>query len=383
MNPPADPSAERTRMRTPVHARRTPLFDLHVELGAKMVAFAGYDMPINYPLGVLGEHNHTRAKAGLFDVSHMGQIRLWGDDVGAALETLVPADIQGLAPAHMRYTMFTNEAGGVLDDLIVTRQADHLFVVVNAACKDSDIVHLGEHLAGRCEVEVLGDRALVALQGPAAAPVMARHAPAAAALGFMSAAPMAFDGIADATISRSGYTGEDGFEISVPAACAEAVCRALLTEPEVEAIGLGARDSLRLEAGLCLYGHDLDESTTPIEARLGWTIGKRRRAEGGFPGDSVILGQLARGAPRRRIGIRPDDRAPAREGVDILGEGGARVGAITSGGYGPSTGGPVAMGYVETASAAANTALTLMVRGKARAARVVGLPFVPHRYANQ
>ena len=378
MSPSADPPAKRTAQL----AKRTPLYDLHVELGAKMVTFAGYDMPINYSLGVLGEHNHTRAKAGLFDVSHMGQIRLWGDEVSAAIETLVPADIQGLEPARLRYTMFTNDAGGILDDVMITGQADHLFVVVNAACKDRDIDHLRQHLAGRCEVEVLEDRALMALQGPAAASVMARHALAAASLRFMAAAAVAFDGIEDVAISRSGYTGEDGFEISVPAARAEAVCRALLAEPEVEAIGLGARDSLRLEAGLCLYGHDLDESTTPVEAGLAWTIGKRRRTEGGFPGDGVIRGQLANGAPRRRIGIRPDQRAPARQGVEVRDRGGRRIGAITSGGYGPSAGGPVAMGYVETASAAASTALALMVRGKARPARVVGLPFVPHRYAN-
>ena len=360
--------------------KRTPLHDLHAELGAKLVPFAGYHMPVNYPAGVLAEHNHTRAHASLFDVSHMGQFRLSGADPAAAIETLVPSDIAGLKPGRMRYTMFTNEAAGILDDLMVTRCDDHLLVVVNAACKERDLAHLRDGLAGRAEIEVLDNRALIALQGPAAAAVMARLAPSAAELRFMAAATMAVAGIEDVVVSRSGYTGEDGFEISVPAARAEALCRLLLAEPEVAPAGLGARDSLRLEAGLCLYGHDLDETTSPVEAALSWTIGKRR--DGGFPGDGIIARQLAEGTARRRVGMRPADRAPAREGTEIRDTDGTPLGHVTSGSFGPTVGGPIAMGYIDTAAAAAapETELRLLVRGTERAARVVPLPFVPHRY---
>ncbi|WP_448189107.1 glycine cleavage system aminomethyltransferase GcvT [Azospirillum sp. sgz301742] len=359
--------------------KKTPLHALHLELGARMVPFAGYDMPVQYPLGILKEHQHTRAQAGLFDVSHMGQVRLTGADPAAALESLVPGDIKGLGRGRMRYTLFTNETGGILDDLMVTNAGDHLFLVVNAARKEHDIAHLRERLKGKAEVEPLPDAALMALQGPAAAEVLARFIPEAASMKFMSLLPATFNGI-PVLISRSGYTGEDGYEISCDQSDAEPIARALLAEAEVEAVGLGARDSLRLEAGLCLYGHDIDETTTPVEAALEWALSKRRREEGGFPGAEIVLGQLKGGAPRRRVGIRPDGRAPAREHTEIVDEAGNRLGEITSGGFGPTVNGPIAMGYVDIARAAEGTPLTLMVRGKPQAARVAATPFVPQRY---
>jgi aminomethyltransferase len=357
---------------------RTPLYALHQELGAKFVPFAGYDMPVQYRQGVLGEHLHCRARAGLFDVSHMGQLRLHGAAPAAALETLVPGEIQALKPGRTRYTLLTNEAGGILDDLMVTNLGDHLFLVVNAGTKHADIAHIRERLAGKVTVEYLESRALLALQGPAAATVMTRLLPELAAMPFMSARAATIAGF-DCFLTRSGYTGEDGWEISVEAAAAEALARRLLAEPEVAAIGLGARDSLRLEAGLCLYGHDIDETTTPIEAGLDWAIGKRRRAEGGFPGSETILRQLAEGPSRRRVGILPEGKAPAREHTEIR-AGGAPVGEITSGGFGPSTGGPIAMGYVAAPHAAIGTAVELVVRGTPRPARIVDMPFTPHRY---
>lgn len=356
---------------------RTPLYDLHVELGAKMVPFAGYEMPVQYPAGVKAEHLHTRAKAGLFDVSHMGQVRLDGADAAAALEALVPGDIQGLADGQMRYTMFTNEAGGILDDLMVCRVDGALLVVVNAACKAADVAHMKSRLA--CPVTVLEDRALLALQGPAAENVMARLAPEAADLTFLTGAPMGVAGI-PCFVTRSGYTGEDGYEISVPADDAEMLARALLADPTVMPIGLGARDSLRLEAGLCLYGHDIDTGTTPVEAGLSWSIGKRRRAEGGFPGAAAIQKQLAEGAPRLRVGIRPDGKAPAREGTEIVAPDGTPLGSITSGGFGPSVDGPIAMGYVARSHAAVGTEINVVVRGKPLPARVAKMPFVPNGY---
>ncbi|NYZ14296.1 glycine cleavage system aminomethyltransferase GcvT [Azospirillum sp. RWY-5-1] len=359
--------------------KTTPLHGLHLELKARMVPFAGYDMPVQYPMGIMKEHQHTRARAGLFDVSHMGQVRLFGDDPAAALESLVPGDIRGLKPGRMRYTLFTNEAGGILDDLMVTNADGHLFLVVNAARKEHDIAHLTERLKGRAEVEPLPDAALMAIQGPEAAAVLARFIPEAATMAFMSYLPATFDGI-PVIVTRSGYTGEDGYEISCASADADPIARRLLAEEEVEAIGLGARDSLRLEAGLCLYGHDIDETTTPVEAALEWALSKRRRQEGGFPGADTILKQLAEGAPRRRVGIRPDGRAPAREHTEITDAAGRRIGEVTSGGFGPTANAPVAMGYVETASAAADTPLQLMVRGKPLAARVAAMPFVPQRY---
>ncbi len=364
--------------------KTTPLHALHVELGARMVPFAGYDMPVQYPLGILKEHQHTREKAGLFDVSHMGQVRLkpmgsTGTDPAAALETLVPGDITGLALGRTRYTLFLNEQGGILDDLMVTNAGDHLFLVVNAACKEQDIAHMRAKLAGLVEVEHLDDLALLALQGPLAAEVMARFVPEAATMKFMSCLTSSFNGL-PVTLTRSGYTGEDGYEISCANRDAEAIARALLAESEVEAIGLGARNSLRLEAGLCLYGHDIDTTTTPVDGALEWTLPKRRRAEGGFPGHAVIVQQLADGASRRRVGIQPDGRQPAREHTDILDADGAKIGEITSGGFGPTAGTPVAMGYVDRAHSAIGTPVTLMVRGKPLPARVAALPFVAQRY---
>ncbi|MBX6368267.1 MAG: glycine cleavage system aminomethyltransferase GcvT [Rhodospirillales bacterium] len=352
---------------------RTPLHALHLAQGAKMVPFAGYEMPVQYPPGIMAEHFHTRAKAGLFDVSHMGQVRI-PSAAAAAFEKLVPGDIVGLGPMRQRYTLLLDETGGILDDLMVTNAGDHLFVVVNAARKHADIAHLQKTL----DAELLEDRALLALQGPAAAAVMGRLAPELLSLRFMGAGQCRLAGI-PCFATRSGYTGEDGFEISVPADAAEKVATLLLDQPEVMPIGLGARDSLRLEAGLCLYGHDIDETTTPIEADLGWTIAKRRREEASFPGAEIILRQLAEGPPRRRVGIQPEGRAPAREGAEIL-SGGKKIGSITSGGYGPTVGTPIAMGYVATAAARAGAALELMVRGTPRPARVAPLPFVPHRY---
>lgn len=359
---------------------RTPLNDLHRELGGKMVPFAGYDMPVQYPAGVLAEHIQTRTKAGLFDVSHMGQVRLSGEGVVAALERLVPGDIQALMPGKVRYTMFTNEQGGILDDLMVSQTGHDLFMVVNAACKGQDIAHLKAGLGAGIKVDVLEDRALLALQGPEAAKVMARFAPAAAEMGFMSWAEMKVGGF-DCFITRSGYTGEDGYEISVHDRDSVALARKLLAEPEVAPIGLGARDSLRLEAGLCLYGSDIDTTTSPIEAGLNWTISKRRRAEGGFAGAATIQKHLAEGAPRIRVGIKPVDKAPARAHTEVQDGKGRKIGEITSGGFGPSLGGPLAMGYVEAAFAEPGTEIQLLVRGTPRPAHVVAMPFIAHRYA--
>ncbi|KRB70442.1 glycine cleavage system aminomethyltransferase GcvT [Noviherbaspirillum sp. Root189] len=362
---------------------RTPLYNLHLELGAKMVPFAGYEMPVQYPTGVLKEHAHTRTQAGLFDVSHMGQVRLGGADAAAVLESLVPVDIVGLPVGMQRYAMFTNEQGGILDDIMVSNGGDHLFVVVNAACKEQDIAHLHTHLSDRCDITVLGDRALLALQGPAAAAVMARLAPQTAAMIFMNTGRVTLAG-AECFISRSGYTGEDGFEISVPNDKAEDVARLLLAQPEVAPIGLGARDSLRLEAGLCLYGHDMDATTTPVEASLGWALSKARRADGarpgGYPGADIILRQLAEGVQRKRVGLLVKDRMPVREGAELADGNGRIIGKVTSGGFGPTVGGPVAMGYLESSLASPGTALNAIVRGKPIAVEVANTPFIPQRY---
>jgi aminomethyltransferase len=344
-----------------------------------MVAFAGYEMPVQYPSGILGEHLHTRSQAGLFDVSHMGQLRLTGGNPDKALEALVPGDLLTLAPLRMRYTLLLNEEGGILDDLMATRVADGLSLVVNAARKEADLAHLRTHLDSATKVEMAEDRALLALQGPAAAAVLSRFCNGIPGLGFMAAMATTLAGCG-CLVSRSGYTGEDGFEISLPADGAARVAEMLLAQPEVQPVGLGARDSLRLEAGLCLYGHDIDETTTPIEAGLGWTIANRRRAEGGFPGAAMVLRQLAEGAARLRVGIRPDGRAPAREDTPIVSNAGEKLGRVTSGGFGPSVGGPIAMGYVNRSHGVDGTPLALLVRGTARSARVVRLPFVPHRY---
>jgi len=357
---------------------RTPLHDLHVSLGARMVPFAGYSMPVQYPTGILAEHRHTRTAAGLFDVAHMGQVTLRGPDVHRRLETLVPADVQGIAPGAVRYSQLTDEQGGILDDLMISNAGDHVVAVVNASRKHADVAHMKAGLPG-IAVELAEDRALLALQGPGSAAVMARLAPPAAALAFMTFTACPVAGI-PCGVSRSGYTGEDGFEISVPADRAVALAERLLAEPEVRPIGLGARDSLRLEAGLCLYGHDIDTTTTPVEAGLAWSIQARRRREGGFPGAAVIQRQLAEGPPRRRVGLRPEGSAPAREGTEILDAAGNAIGRVTSGGFGPTVSAPVAMGYVAAAAAAPGTPVQLVVRGQARPARVVALPFVPHRY---
>ena len=359
--------------------KNTPLYDLHVALGAKMVPFTGYSMPVQYPLGVLAEHLHTRSAAGLFDVSHMGQVTIRGDDPAGALERLVPGNITSLAPGRLRYTQFTNDSGGILDDLMVTNRDDHLFLVVNAGCKHDDLALLKAGLGNAYSVEMHDDRALLAIQGPAAAAALARLAPQCAELGFMAAADITVAGV-ECIVSRSGYTGEDGFELSIADDAAETLARRLLDEPEVEFIGLGARDSLRLEAGLCLHGHDIDATTTPIEANLTWSIAKRRREEGGFPGAAVIQRQLAEGVTRKRVGVAPVGRAPAREHTEITNTDGKRIGEITSGGYGPSVERPVAMGYVDSEYAEAGREVTLMVRGKPRLAHIANLPFVPNRF---
>lgn len=365
---------------------RTPLYDLHVSLGARMVPFAGYEMPVQYPAGILAEHTHTRTAAGLFDVSHMGQAFLTGpshETVARALERLVPGDILGLAPGQIRYTQFTSETGGTLDDLMVTRLPEdgRLYLVVNASRKAEDYAWMRAHLPAGITLEPL-ERALVALQGPKAEAVLARHAPAAAAMPFMTATATLISGIR-AHISRSGYTGEDGYEISVAESDVAALALKLLAEPEVKPIGLGARDSLRLEAGLCLYGHELDEDISPVEAALVWSIGKRRRNEGGFIGDERILRELRDGPARLRVGLKPEGRAPAREGTEIQDGQGRAIGIITSGGFGASIGGPIAIGYVEAASAKAGTQVQLIVRGKPLAAAVTPLPFIPTSYKKQ
>jgi aminomethyltransferase len=358
---------------------RTPLHALHIARGARMVPFAGYEMPVQYPAGIIAEHLHTRAQAGLFDVSHMGQMRLGDAGAVAALETLAPGDLAALAPGRMRYTLLLNDRGGIIDDLMVTRREDGLFLVVNAARKHEDLAHLRAHLDAAVTIEPQFERALLALQGPMAAAVLARLVPGIDRIPFMSAAEGAIRGV-PCGITRSGYTGEDGFEISCAPEHAAAVAETLLAAPEVAPVGLGARDTLRLEAGLCLYGHDIDETTTPIEAGLAWTIGKRRRAEGGFPGAARILAELTEPPARRRVGIRPDGRAPAREGSAIVDAAGAPIGTVTSGGFGPSLNAPVAMGYVAREHAAEGAALAVVVREVARPARVSPMPFVPTRY---
>lgn len=363
----------------------TPLHALHRELGARMVPFAGYDMPVQYPAGVMKEHLHTRSQAGLFDVSHMGQIRLTGADAAKALEALVPVDIIDLPVGMQRYAMFTNETGGILDDLMVANLGnDQLMLVVNAACKDQDLAHLRKHLAGHCEIEPLfEERALLALQGPEAVTVLARLAPQVASMTFMQFASVQLLGV-DCYVSRSGYTGEDGYEISVPADKAEALARRLLAEPEVAPIGLGARDSLRLEAGLCLYGHDMDTETSPIQASLLWAISKVRRADGvragGFPGAEQIFAQQTSGVDKKRVGLLPLERTPVREGAEIVDAQDQRIGTVCSGGFGPTLGAPLAMGYVETASSTLDTEVWAIVRGKKVAMRVTKMPFVAQRY---
>lgn len=370
--------------------KRTPLHGLHVSLGGKMVPFAGYDMPVQYPAGVLKEHLHTRSSAGLFDVSHMGQLALRPksgkvEDAARALEQLVPQDIVAIAPGRQRYAQFTNPDGGILDDLMVANFGDHLFLVVNAACKEADEAHLRAHLSDDCTIDSLQDRALIALQGPKAEAALAKLCAEAPSMKFMDAGPHKVAGL-DCFVSRSGYTGEDGFEISVPAADAERLAKTLLDNPDVMPIGLGARDSLRLEGGLCLYGHDIDTATTPVEAALEWSVQKTRRSggvrAGGFPGTDAILAHFDHGASRRRVGLRTEGRAPVREGALLFADdaGGEPIGKVTSGGFGPSLNAPVAMGYVPTASSALDTKLFAEVRGQRLPLTVAAMPFVKNTY---
>jgi glycine cleavage system T protein (aminomethyltransferase) len=369
--------------------KRTPLHALHVSLAGKMVPFAGYEMPVQYAPGVLREHLHTRAAAGLFDVSHMGQLALHPrrslEDAALALEALMPIDALGLVPGRQRYGLFTNTAGGILDDCMMTNLGDHFLIVVNAARKDADEAHLRAALSGRCVIERREDRALVALQGPAAEAVLAGLAPALRSMRFMDVRREKILG-ADCVVSRSGYTGEDGFEISIPAAQAEAFARKLLGDSRVAPVGLGARDSLRLEAGLCLYGSDLDAGTTPVEASLEWAIQKIRRAggtrAGGFPGSDVILHELATGSARRRVGLCSQERTPVRGGSTLYpdAQGETPLGRVTSGGFGPSVNAPVAMGYVARAAASPGTVLFADVRGKRVPVEVSALPFVKLNY---
>ena len=360
--------------------QRTPLHALHQELGGKLVPFAGFEMPVQYPLGILKEHLHTRATAGLFDVSHMGQAELRGDGAAALIEKLVPGDICGLAPGTTRYTQLTNDRGGILDDLMVTNGGDRMLLVVNAACKTEDIAHIQAALPSGIELVELSDRALIAIQGPAAASLMETVGQGELSkMPFMSYTECVVSDV-DCWVWRSGYTGEDGYEISCTSSDAEALARRLLALDGVAPIGLGARDSLRLEAGLCLYGHDIDQTTTPVEAGLLWSVGKRRRTEGGFPGAAIVQRQIADGVTRRRVGIKPEGRAPIREHTKLFDSEGTPIGEVTSGGFGPSVGGPVAMGYVETRCTKADTPITAEVRGKMHDAMVVRLPFVEQRY---
>lgn len=363
---------------------KTPCYDLHIEAGGKMVPFAGYEMPVQYTLGVKKEHLHTRDKAGLFDVSHMGQLKLKGDNAAAALETLVPVDIIDLPQGKQRYALFTNEQGGLLDDLMVSNFGDHLFVVVNAACKAQDIAHMQKHLPSNIDIEILEDRALLALQGPKAGEVLARLLPETTDMIFMDSRTINFDGV-ECIIGRAGYTGEDGFEISIPGEHAERITRLLLAEDEVEWIGLGARDSLRLESGLCLYGHDIDQTTTPVEASLLWAISKVRRTDGeragGFPGADIILEQIAtKDVARKRIGMVGLGKAPVREGAELYNADGEKIGVVTSGTAGPTKGSPIAMGYVQTPYAMLDTEVYADVRGKKLPMLIQKMPFVEQRY---
>jgi aminomethyltransferase len=361
--------------------KQTPLHALHLELGGKMVPFAGYDMPVQYPAGILKEHLHTRENAGLFDVSHMGQAFLSGADPARALERLTPADVIGLNAGTQRYGLLLSEQGTIKDDFMFTKLVGEapLYLVVNAGTKDGDFAYIADKLKGVAALEPRADRALLALQGPAAGAVLERHAPDTAKLTFMKVIRCTVAG-APAIVSRSGYTGEDGFEISIEAIHAERVARALLGEAEVLPIGLGARDSLRLEAGLCLYGHDIDESTDPVEANLVWSIAKRRKLDKDFLAADRIMDRLFNGTARKRVGFRPDGRAPAREGSEIADKAGKIIGKITSGGFGPSLNAPIAMGYVDSAFSTDGTEVDLIVRGKPLPARVAPMPFVPHRY---
>ncbi|MBA9029580.1 glycine cleavage system aminomethyltransferase GcvT [Rhizobium leguminosarum] len=369
--------------------KKTPLHALHLSLGARMVPFAGYDMPVQYPAGVMKEHLHTRAEAGLFDVSHMGQVIVKAksgsyEDAALALESLVPVDILGLAEGRQRYGFFTDDTGCILDDLMITHLDDHLFIVVNASCKEADLAHLQAHIGDRCDITLL-NRALIALQGPRAVEVLAELWADVAAMKFMDVRHCRLHDVS-CLVSRSGYSGEDGFEISIPVDKAEDVTMRLLEHPDVQAIGLGARDSLRLEAGLCLYGNDIDTTTSPVEAALEWAMQKARRGNGaragGFPGSGRILSELENGAARRRVGLKPEGKAPVRGHAKLYAdaEGKIEIGEVTSGGFGPSVEGPVAMGYVPVSHAAAGTLVYAEVRGKYLPTTVSALPFVTPTY---
>ena len=364
---------------SPPKLQATPLAALHASLGARMVPFAGWSLPVQYPAGILAEHRQCRERAALFDVSHMGQASLRGPDAARVLERVALGDLTGLRPGRQRYSLLTNEGGGILDDFMVANLGDRLFLVVNASRAAHDFAHVEAALPAGARLERHPERALLALQGPLATQALSRLAPESAALSFMAVAPIRVAGM-EVLASRSGYTGEDGFELSVPADSAEKLARLLLDQPEVAPAGLGARDSLRLEAGLPLYGQDLDEFTTPVEAGLSWAIGKRRRMAWDFPGAATIRDQLDNGAPRIRVGLLPEGRAPVRAGISVLSEDGATVGLVSSGTFSPTLDAPIAMGFVQPAYAADGTRLTLMLRGKAVAARVAPLPFVPHRY---
>jgi aminomethyltransferase len=361
----------------------TPLHALHIELGARMVGFAGYDMPVTYPAGLIAEHKHCRSEAALFDVSHMGQVRLLGADADRALESLVPVDVVGLGTDRQRYGFFTDATGGILDDLMITRRSGDLMLIVNAGRKADDIVHLTTNIGHRCTVQPLPDAALLALQGPRAVDALARLAPGVAALSFMGGGAFTLAG-AECYLTRSGYTGEDGFEISVPAAQAETLARALLAQPEVKPAGLGARDTLRLEAGLCLYGHDIDTRVTPVHAGLTWAIQKVRRAggerAGGYPGASVIDAQISGGVPHKRVGLVGLERVPVREGAQLNDNQGRRIGLVTSGTLGPTVGMPIAMAYLAANHALPHHEVYAEVRGQKLPMRVTAMPFTPHHY---
>ncbi|CAN7284434.1 glycine cleavage system aminomethyltransferase GcvT [Rhizobacter sp. LjRoot28] len=370
-------------MSQPAPLSRTPLHALHVELGAKMVPFAGYEMPVNYPGGIIAEHKHCREAAALFDVSHMGQVRLTGDDAARALETLVPVDVVDLPVNKQRYAFFTNASGGILDDLMITRRANDLLLIVNAGCKAADIAHLQTQIGHRCGVHPMPEQALLALQGPKAVEALEHLDPKAGSLTFMTGGTLSLAGI-ECFVTRSGYTGEDGFEISVPADRAEHLARTLLAMPQVRPVGLGARDTLRLEAGLCLYGHDINEATTPVEAGLTWAIQKVRRAggarHGGYPGASVIDSQLASGTTNKRVGLVGLERLPVREGALLVDTTGHKLGHVTSGTLAPSVNQPIAMAYLASNHALPHHEVFAEVRGKRQPMRVAPMPFVPHRY---
>ncbi len=364
--------------------KQTPLYRLHTNKGGRMVSFAGYSMPVQYATGIKHEHLHTRSQAGLFDISHMGQVKLSGNNVAHALETLVPNSIESLVEQQQRYSVLTNDSGGIIDDLMVTNAGNHLFLVVNAACKETDLNYLHKQLNGSCNIETLVDQSLLALQGPQAAAVMQRLCPEANGLTFMTGSQFQFKGVS-CFINRCGYTGEDGFEISVPSDQAENIANCLLEQPEVALIGLGARDSLRLEAGYCLYGHDINGDTSPVEAGLDWVIAKSRLLDSSqaYPGLEPIREQITNGSKRLRVGIQSEGKAPLREGMNLINEQDERIGTITSGGFGPSIARPIAMAYVKKEFTTLGQRLKVNIRDRIQEVEVVGLPFIEHRYHNR